>query len=131
MRSKSETRIGNRAEYYGLPFRYDDYVAMHDPKGKQFHSQGESPFRDFYFADFKFPNLFGGITIHEHIGAFQIENYGEGSLKRLNDYHNFRIVELEGKAVKHEEITWSFENDVLNAKTIDKLLARILLPGLL
>ena len=130
MRSMSETRIGNMVESVGLPYRYDDIVYIENPQYSQLHAHNEGPFRESYFSDFKFPNLLGGITIHEHLGAFQIDGYGDGSLKRLNDYHNFTVIELQGRPVKHEEFTWSFENDVRDEKALNKLLLKILIPGL-
>lgn len=129
MRSMSETRIGNHAELLGLPYRYDDLVLIYDPKRGGYSSREDGPFRESYFADFKFPNLLGGITVHEHLGAFQIDSYGDNSLKRLNDYHNFQILELDGRPVRYEEITWSFENDVRDTKALEQLFLKVLLPG--
>ena len=123
MRSNSEASLGSDLESFGLPYRYDDLVTIHyDPLG-------DRPFRNSYFADFKVPNLVGGITVHEHLGAFQIERYGENALQRLNDYQNFRIIELPDRPVRHEEITWSFEHDLHDPVLLQKLIQRILLPG--
>ena len=123
MRSNSEASLGSDLESFGLPYRYDDLVTIHyDPLG-------DRPFRNSYFADFKVPNLVGGITVHEHLGAFQIERYGENALQRLNDYQNFRIIELPDRPVRHEEITWSFEHDLHDSVLLQKLIQRILLPG--
>lgn len=131
MRSNSETKIGSRFELAGLPYRYDDFVEIgSDARAKAYRSEA-GPFHESYFADFKVPNLLGGITVHEHLGAFHVGNYGDSSLKRLNDYHNFGVMEIPGRRVKHSEFTWSFENDVRNEVMLDQLLARMLLPGLL
>ena len=131
MRSGAEATIGSRLELIGLPYRYDDFIEIGtDPRAKAYGA-GDAPFRESYFADFKVPNLLGGITVHEHFGAFNIQNYGDSSLKRLNDYHNFGAIEIPGRPVKHSEFTWSFENDVRNAKALDRLIAKMLLPGLL
>lgn len=123
VRSKSEARFGSFLESVGLPFRTDDLVTIHA-------GHGRSPFRDTYFADFKIPNLCGGITIHEHLGAFHIDEYSAGAMRRLNDYHNFTIQELPGRPVKHEEITWSFEHDLQSDESMKALLRQILLPTL-
>ena len=123
-RSKSEAFIGSTLEGLGLPYRSDDLVTIiYDPRGNK-------PFRDTYFADFKVPNLLGGITVHEHLGAFQMESYSENALKRLNDYHNFTICELSGRPVKTDEFTWSFESDLRSEKMTTRLIRKILLPGI-
>ena len=124
MRSKSEAMIGSFLERIGLPYRSDDLVnIVSDNNTKQ-------PYRDNYFADFKVPNLLGGITIHEHFGAFQIENYSQNALQRLNDYHSFQVIEIPGRPVQSDEFTWSFECDLMQAGTLEKLIYRMLLPGL-
>ena len=123
MRSKSEAGLGSHLESIGLPYRYDDLVTIHyDPLG-------DRPFRDSYFADIKVPNLSSGITVHEHLGAFQTAHYGESALQRLNDYHKFEIVELNRRPVRHEEITWSFEHDLQSRQLLQRLVRRMLLPG--
>lgn len=123
-RSNSEARIGSNLEAIGLPYRNDDLVEIiAGPDGAR-------PYRDTYFADFKVPNLNGGITIHEHLGAFQIDGYSTNALKRLNDYHDFSVYELPGRRVEGNEFTWSFEGDLRNQEKIDQVIRRILLPGL-
>ncbi len=123
MRSKSEARIGNRLEDMGLPYRYDDLVRIiSDGRGPQ-------PYKDNYFADFKVPNLLGGITIHEHFGAFQIDNYADNSLRKLNDYHDYTVVELSGRPLSSDEFTWSFENEVTLQDDLDKILLKMIMPG--
>ena len=123
-RSNSEARIGSNLEAIGLPYRNDDLVEIIAGPG------GARPYRDTYFADFKVPNLNGGITIHEHLGAFQIDGYSTNALKRLNDYHDFSVYELPGRRVEGNEFTWSFEGDLRNQEKIDQVIRRILLPGL-
>jgi len=123
-RSNSEARIGSNLEAIGLPYRNDDLVEIVAGPG------GARPYRDTYFADFKVPNLNGGITIHEHFGAFQIDGYSTNALKRLNDYHDFTVYELPGRRVEGNEFTWSFEGDLRNQEKIDQVIRRILLPGL-
>ncbi len=123
-RSKSEAKIGSISEGYGLPFRYDDFTRiLYDPLG-------DRPSRDSVYSDFKYPNLCGGITVHEHLGAFQMDRYGNNALMRLNDYHNFEVIELPGRPVTYSEFTWSFESDLWGETRIRKLFRRILLPGL-
>ncbi|MBQ9015745.1 MAG: hypothetical protein IJ109_06445 [Firmicutes bacterium] len=122
MRSKTEARLGSILEEIGLPYRSDDLVLI------QYDPRGDQPYRDSYFADFKVPNLIGGITVHEHLGAFQIDRYADSSLKRLNDYHRFTICELPSRPVRHEEITWSFEHELHDDRMIRRLLRRMLLP---
>ena len=122
MRSKSETIIGNCFESLGLPYRSDDLVTIYSG-----HTS-KQPFKDTYFADFKTPNLLGGITIHEHFGAFQIEKYPDNALKRLNDYRSFNVYELDYRPVKAEEFTWSLEADLQDPISFRRLLRRILLP---
>lgn len=124
VRSKSEAIIGNYLETLGLPYRSDDLVNIISD------GHGESPYRDNYFADFKIPNLFGGITIHEHFGAFQIENYSKNALQRLHDYNSFKVIELPGKPVQKDEFTWSFESDLKQTGNLEKLIFRMLLPGI-
>ena len=122
MRSKSEAIIGSSLEAIGLPYRNDDLVriiADYD---------GSMPFKDTYFADFKVPNLLGGITVHEHFGAFQINNYAENALQRLNDYHNHTVIEIDGRTVASNEFTWSFESDIRDTKKMKKLVRKMLLP---
>ena len=122
MRSKSEAIIGTSLETIGLPYRSDDLVRI--------ISEGKSgmPSRDTYFADFKVPNFLGGITVHEHFGAFQMENYGDNALQRLNDYHEFKVIEIKGRPVERNEFTWSFESDIGNAEGIKRLIRKLLLP---
>jgi hypothetical protein len=122
VRSKSEAFIGNTLENLGIPYRYDDLVDI----GKS--TYGDKLFRDSYFADFKIPNLNGGITIHEHLGAFDIEKYPDNSLKRLNDYHNSELYELPGRRVRHNEITFSFESDLRDAALFRTMISKMLLP---
>lgn len=124
VRSKTEAAFGSALESIGIPYRYDDLIRI--PPS----DYGEEPYRDSYFADFKVPNLIGGITVHEHLGAFQAERYADNSLKRLNDYRNHPIIEIPGHPVSPVEITWSFENDVRDPSMRDKLIRRVLLPGL-
>ena len=136
MRSLSEAALGNALEELGLPYRPDDLVYLGknpslDPALKLTGQSGGSnlhPNRETYFADFKIPNLNGGITIHEHLGAFQLENYSINALQRLNDYHNFTIYEIPGRPVQHEEITWSFGEDVTDPTLLQKLVHRMILP---
>ena len=107
----------------GLPYRYDDLVSIiSDGRGLQ-------PYKDNYFADFKVPNLFGGITIHEHFGAFQIDNYADNSLRRLHDYQTFSVVELPGRPLSLDEFTWSFENEVTLQDDLDNIVLKMILPG--
>ena len=123
MRSKSEVRIGSYLEDMGLPYRYDDLVRITSD------GRGPQPYKDNYFADFKVPNLLGGITIHEHFGAFQIDNYADNSLRRLNDYHSFPVVELPGRPLRSDEFTWSFENEVTHQDDLDIILLKMIMPG--
>ena len=123
-RSKSEAILGSSLERLGIPFRYDDMVTIP-------HSdQGPQPFRDYYFADIKLPNFSLGITIHEHLGAFQIDNYADNALKRLNDYQYFPIQELPSHPLTHNEITWSFEKDLQDSKQLHNLLYRMVMPDI-
>jgi len=122
MRSNSETKIGNFFEAVGVPYRYDDLVTIYSG-----HTP-DKPFKDTYFADFKAPNLLGGITVHEHFGAFHFDNYSDNALKRLNDYRRFSIYELEHKPVRAAEFTWSFEADLKDPALFQQLIRRILLP---
>ena len=123
VRSKSEAAIGNSLEAIGWPYRNDDIVRI---TGGDYDNR---PFRETYYADFKVPNLLGGITIHEHFGAFQIDNYAENGLKRLNDYHNFTVIELSGRPVSSNEFTWSFESDIQDSVSMKRLIKKLLLPG--
>lgn len=123
VRSKSEAAIGSFLESIGWPYRNDDIVRI---SGGNYENR---PFRETYYADFKVPNLLGGITIHEHFGAFQVENYAENALKRLNDYHNYTIIEIPGRPVKSSEFTWSIESDIRDAASMKKLIKKLLLPG--
>ena len=122
MRSKSEAIIGTSLEAIGLPYRNDDLVKIITDVNSG------TPFKDTYFADFKVPNLLGGITVHEHFGAFQVNNYAENALQRLNDYHDHTVIEIEGRAVASNEFTWSFESDIRNAKSMKRLIRKLLLP---
>jgi len=124
VRSKSEAMIGSYFEEIGIPYRSDDLVNIISD------SRGDGPYRDNYFADFKVPNLLGGITIHEHFGAFQIDNYSKNALQRLHDYHSFKVIELPGRQVQSEEFTWSFESDLMQSSNLENLVFRILLPGI-
>ena len=128
VRSKSEAILGSHLEAAGLPFRSDDLVTINYDKYSA-SSQDPEPYRDSYFADFKVPNLLGGITVHEHLGAFNLDKYGDNALRRLNDYHNFRVMEIPGREVSKQEFTWSFENDLRNTSDINRLIVRMLLPG--
>ena len=122
MRSNAEVAIGNVLESIGWPYRYDDLVTI------QSGHTGDRPYKDSYFADIKVPNLIGGITIHEHFGAFQIENYADNSLKRLNDYRNFKVYELPEQAVLPEEFTWSLMADLRDSDLLRQVIQRMLLP---
>lgn len=122
MRSKSEAKIGSALEAIGWPYRYDDFVSVGE------NSPEVRPFRKSYFADFKVPNLAGGITVHEHLGAFQMNQYSENALRRLNDYHNFNICELPGRIVTDREITFSFESDLKSTSLLQRLLRKLILP---
>lgn len=122
MRSKSEAKIGSYFERIGFPYRSDDLVVIHGGQA------GERSFRDNYFADFKFPNLLGGITIHEHFGAFQIDKYADNALRRLNDYRSFQVFELPYRPVKAEEFTWSLEADIKDEALFRRMIRQILFP---
>ena len=122
MRSKSEAKFGSMLEEAGIPYRYDDRLVIHSDYAQ------DRPDHDSYFADFKIPNLRGGITIHEHFGAFQLDQYSENALKRLNDYLDFEVYELPGRPVRHTEFTWSFEGDLYDSARLSSLMRRILLP---
>ena len=131
MRSKSEARIGSALEAIGWPYRNDDLVRIisDESTGGAFHDgPRDMPFRDSYYADFKVPNLLGGITIHEHLGAFQMDAYADNGLKRLNDYHNFTVIELPRRPVTSNEFTWSFESDVTGQDSLNNLIRKMLLP---
>ena len=75
------------------------------------------------------PNLLGGITVHEHFGAFQMKNYPDNSLKRLNDYRNFEVRELPSRIVLPEEFTWSLEADLRDPVLFQRIINRMLLPS--
>ncbi len=122
LRSKSEAKIASSIESIGLPYRHDDIVRIYSKV------PGTTPYHGTYFADFKLPNLLGGITVHEHFGAFQIENYADNSLQRLNDYHAFEIYELPGRPVLDSEFTFSFESDLATTESIRRLIVKMLLP---
>ena len=125
MRSKSEAELGTMLEELGLPYRYDDRVLFrYDPHG----DPSARPSKETCFADFKIPNLLGGITVHEHFGAFHVEHYADNALKRMNDYHQFSVYEMPDQKVRHEEFTWSFECDLQDPVRRKKLLRRILFP---
>lgn len=132
MRSKSEVMIGNTLEDIGWPYRSDDYVRIRKDRTERDMSGALSkePFHESYYADFKVPNLLGGITIHEHFGAFQIDNYADNALKKLNDYNNYTVIELPKRPVQKCEFTWSFEADVRDNKGRISLIRRLLLPDL-
>ena len=121
-RSKSEAKIGSTLEMIGLPYRFDDLVNIFSER------TGERPFRNNYFADFKVPNLLGGITVHEHLGAMHLEKYSDNALKRLNDYRNFKVRELPSRIVKPEEFTWSLEADIHDTVQFQRIINRMLLP---
>ena len=74
------------------------------------------------------PNFLGGITVHEHFGAFQMDNYADNALQRLEDYRYFTVVEIEGRPVADNEFTWSFESDVSSEESRRKLIRKLLLP---
>lgn len=132
MRSNAEAKLGSYIESTGLPYRADDIVLIQSNIHNLSNAKPDAtPHRDSYFADFKIPNLLGGITVHEHLGAFYIDNYGDNSLKRLNDYHNFTVIEIPGRPVTDREFTWSFASDLANEQTLRALLGRMLLPGFL
>ena len=122
-RSKSESTIGSRLELIGLPYRFDDLVIIYNER------TGDRPFRENYFSDFKVPNFAGGITVHEHFGAFQMEKYPDNSLKRLNDYRNFEVRELPSRIVLPEEFTWSLEADLRDPVLFQRIINRMLLPS--
>ena len=122
VRSKSEAIIGTSLEVIGLPYRSDDLVRIITDGNKG------APFKDTYFADFKTPNFLGGITVHEHLGAFQIDHYADNALQRLNDYHGFTVIEIKGRPVASNEFTWSFESDISDAESIKRLIRKLLLP---
>lgn len=124
MRSKSEAKIGNRLEEIGIPYRSDDLVTI------QYEPAEIKPSKDTYFADFKVPNLNGGITIHEHLGAFQMERYPDNALRRLKDYRDHTVFELSSRPVSSEEFTWSLEADLRSSRLFDRIIARMLLPGI-
>lgn len=124
MRSKSEAKIGNRLEAIGIPYRSDDLVTI------QYGPDEIKPAKDTYFGDFKVPNLNGGITIHEHLGAFQMERYPDNALRRLNDYRDHTVFELSSRPVSSEEFTWSLEADLRSSRRFDRIIARMLLPGI-
>ncbi|MBQ3924898.1 MAG: hypothetical protein II696_05240 [Firmicutes bacterium] len=123
VRSKSEGILGSGLECFGLPFRYDDIVRINR------RGSSDRPFKDSYFADFKVPNLCGGITVHEHFGALHLNGYGDNALQKISDYTNFDIYEIPGRKVTRDEVTWSLESDILNPVRLHKTLIRILLPG--
>ena len=122
MRSNSEAWFGTALEQVGLPYRFDDLVVIHNDH------RTDRPHRDTYFADFKIPNLIGGITIPAHFGAFQLEQYADNALYRLNDYRSFSVSELPSRTVSPEEFTWSLEADLHDEKVFRRLIQRILLP---
>lgn len=122
VRSKSEAKIGSALEAIGWPYRNDDFVRIITD------GPADIPFRDSYYADFKVPNLLGGITIHEHLGAFQMDTYADNGLRRLNDYHNFTVVEIPERPVTSSEFTWSFESDVVGKGSLNSLIRKMLLP---
>jgi hypothetical protein len=117
--------LGNELELLGIPYRYDDLVTI------ETGSSGDQPFRESYFADFKLPNLLAGITIHEHLGAFQVTQYGDNALMRLNDYNTFTVVELANRPVKHQEFTWSMEYQLKDPALLKETILKMLFPGLL
>ena len=122
VRSNSEAKIGTFFERIGLPYRTDDLVEIHTGNA------GDRAFRNNYFADFKAPNLLGGITIHEHLGAFQIDKYADNALQRLNDYRSFQVFELPYRPVRAEEFTWSLEADIKDEVLLRRVIRRILFP---
>ena len=71
-----------------------------------------------------------GITIHEHLGAFQMERYPDNALRRLNDYRDHTVFELSSRPVSSEEFTWSLEADLRSSRLFDRIIARMLLPGI-
>ena len=130
MRSKSEKTIGNKIEAFAIPYRYDDFVnILTDPSTNNLPQATRQPFRKSYFADFKVPNLLGGITVHEHLGSFQMDQYSANAFNKMNDYHNFTVIEIPGRPVKNNEFIWSFESDLQDIDSLDRLIAKLLLPG--
>ena len=73
-----------------------------------------------YYADFKIPNMRGGISVCEHLGAFNLDSYADNSLIRLNHY-------VETGSVQPNVLFWSFDKTVRNPEALDALINRMLL----
>ena len=117
MRSKSEAFIGSAIEDKGLPYRSDDIVRI---SGIDF-SDPSAIYEKTYFADFKIPNLRGGISVNEHFGAFNIRGYSENAITRINDYRRYHLF-------RREEIFWTLDSDIEDPEILDQIIKNMLLP---
>lgn len=114
MRSKSEATFGSRLEYRGIPYRSDDLILVTISEDGRIYEKS-------YYADFKVPNFIGGISVCEHLGAFNLDTYGDNSLIKLHNY-------IETGSVREEELFWSFDSTVNDPDKLDALIDRMLLP---
>lgn len=113
VRSKSEAIFGSRLEMRGIPYRHDDLIIVTLNKDGVLTEKS-------YYADFKIPNFNGGISVNEHLGAFNFDTYSNNALTRLYNY-------VETGAVKANELFWSFDSTVNDPQKLDNLINRMLM----
>lgn len=120
VRSKSEQTIGNELEVRGIPYRYEPEIrlAMGWMEGVDWLIQGN--YKTVY-PDFVVMTADGSIIIWEHLGRVDLEDYRKHNMEKISAYRQNGVCD-------DEHLILSFEKDMERTETIQRIIARRILP---
>jgi len=120
VRSKSEQTIGNELEVRGIPYRYEPEIrlAMGWMEGVDWLIQGN--YKTVY-PDFVVMAADGSIIIWEHLGRVDLEEYRKHNIEKISAYRQNGVCD-------DEHLILSFEKDMERTETIQRIIARRILP---
>ncbi len=120
VRSKSEQTIGNSLELRGIPYRYESRLSVDVSwmEGVTGAAQGRYKY---YYPDFLIMTLSGKVIVWEHLGRTDLSVYRAHSMEKISAYRMNGICD-------EAHLILTFEKDLEKPETLDRLIARRILP---
>lgn len=119
VRSKSEQRIGNELELKGIPYRYEQGIAI--PVDWM---EGVIPSEDgvnkLYYPDFIILTTTGRQIIWEHLGRVDQKKYRDHNMEKISAYR-------QGAGFSDSQLILTFEHDVNTMAGLEEIIRQRIL----